>query len=49
MNGKGDKKRPMQISTEKFEANFEAIFGKKKKQKEESNASEVKEKPKDTK
>ena len=28
--GKGSKKRPMQISNEEFEKNFDAIFGKKK-------------------
>jgi len=31
MNGKGDKPRPMQISREQWEANWEAIFGPKAK------------------
>ena len=30
-NGKGDKPRPLSVSMEVFDANFEAIFGKKKK------------------
>jgi hypothetical protein len=28
-NGKGSKRRPMQVGREQFEANWEAIFGKK--------------------
>lgn len=46
MTGKGDKKRPMQISNDQFEKNFEAIFGKKK---EKKNANKAKGKPKDKK
>ena len=45
--GKGSKKRPMDIDQEQFNKNFEAIFGKKKK--EDANASETKGKPKDKK
>lgn len=30
-NGKGDKPRPLSVSMEVFDANFDAIFGKKKK------------------
>jgi hypothetical protein len=29
MNGKGDSRRPMQISHEEYEKRWEAIFGKK--------------------
>tara|TARA_R110001606_G_scaffold395952_1_gene569220 strand:- start:1377 stop:1517 length:141 start_codon:yes stop_codon:yes gene_type:complete len=46
MTGKGDKKRPMQISNEQFEKNFEAIFGNKK---EVKDADKVKSKPEDKK
>ena len=35
MTGKGDKQRPMDIDKEQFDKNFEAIFGKKKKEKKE--------------
>jgi len=42
--GKGSKKRPMQISNEEFEKNFDAIFGKKK---EKKDADKAKGKPKD--
>ena len=34
-NGKGDKPRPLGVSMEQFDANFDAIFGKKKKYKME--------------
>ena len=32
--GKGSKKRPMDIDQEQFDKNFDAIFGKKKKDKD---------------
>jgi|5B_taG_2_1085324.scaffolds.fasta_scaffold100447_2 hypothetical protein len=44
--GKGSKKRPMQISNEQFEKNFEAIFGNKK---DKKDANKTKTKPKDKK
>lgn len=31
MNGKGDKQRPLKIDTDKFEKNWDAIFGKERK------------------
>jgi len=34
MTGKGDTQRPMDIDKEQFDKNFEAIFGKKKKDKD---------------
>jgi hypothetical protein len=34
--GKGDKPRPLSVSLEEFDNRFEAIFGKKKKQTEET-------------
>ena len=43
--GKGSKKRPMNIDQEQFDKNFEAIFGKKKK--EDADANETKGKPED--
>jgi hypothetical protein len=43
--GKGSKKRPMNIDQEQFDKNFEAIFGKKKKEK--ADANEAKGKPED--
>jgi hypothetical protein len=42
MNGKGDKKRPMQISSEEFDKNFNTIFGKPK---EKKDANKIKTKP----
>ena len=43
--GKGSKKRPMNIDQEQFDKNFDAIFGKKKKEK--ADANETKSKPED--
>ena len=43
--GKGSKRRDMQIDQEQFDKNFEAIFGKKKKEKKD--AIKTKSKPKD--
>ena len=43
--GKGSKKRPMNIDQEQFDKNFDAIFGKKKKEK--TDANETKGKPED--
>lgn len=43
--GKGSKRRDMQIDQKQFNKNFEAIFGKKKKEKKD--ASKTKSKPKD--
>ena len=47
MNGKGSKPRPMEIDKEQFDKNFDAIFGKKKKEK--NNADKAKTKRKDAK
>lgn len=38
--GKGDKPRPYSVDRKTFENNWEAIFGDKQKNKEESQASE---------
>jgi hypothetical protein len=40
--GKGSKKRPMDIDQEQFDKNFEAIFGKKKKEKADANKTKGK-------
>ena len=47
MSGKGSKQRPMDIDKEQFDKNFDAIFGKKKKEK--NNADKAKTKRKDAK
>lgn len=43
MNGKGDKRRPMNVPNEEFEKNFDLIFKKKRKK----NADKAKTKPED--
>tara|TARA_R110002167_G_scaffold214466_1_gene419212 strand:+ start:570 stop:713 length:144 start_codon:yes stop_codon:yes gene_type:complete len=42
MTGKGDKQRPMDIDKEQFDKNFEAIFGKKKKEKKDADKAKTK-------
>ena len=44
MNGKGDKQRPMDINKEQFDKNFDAIFGKKKKEKKDGDKAKTKRK-----
>tara|TARA_R110000851_G_scaffold310616_1_gene470491 strand:+ start:397 stop:540 length:144 start_codon:yes stop_codon:yes gene_type:complete len=44
MNGKGSKQRPMDIDKEQFDKNFDAIFGKKKKEKKDGNKAKTKRK-----
>jgi hypothetical protein len=39
--GKGSKKRPMQIDKEQFDKNFEAIFGKKKKEEKDGDKAKT--------
>ena len=44
MSGKGSKQRPMDIDKEQFDKNFDAIFGKKKKEKKDGNKAKTKRK-----
>jgi len=44
MTGKGDKQRPMDIDKEQFDKNFDAIFGKKKKEKKDADKAKTKRK-----
>ena len=44
MSGKGSKQRPMDIDKEQFDKNFEAIFGKKKKEKKDADKTKTKRK-----
>ena len=39
--GKGSTKRPMQIDKEQFDKNFEAIFGKKKKEQKDGDKAKT--------
>ena len=47
--GKGDKRRPMQISSEKFEENWKRIFGKTKPKPKKAKSENGKAKNKDSK